>query len=181
MFDEFTVTSTSGPWTGINGLVVVGRSTPRPAAGARMAGGEAAEAVDPAGDAVEELTVSAVAAGGDPLRPAMAVAGVNALPARGFLRLQLDRPMGPDFKVRVDLVDRSGQRFTIWENLGASYFGPSDDVWLNLEDFHVYFWGRCRQDPAFRAQEVDEILLRFECARANEPHVVRLSLLKGRR
>ena len=114
----------------------------------------------------------------DPLRPMMAVARVHGLPSRGFLRLQLDRPMNPDFKVRVDLVDKHGQRFTVWENFGASYWGPRDDVWLGLDDFHVYFWGRCRDVPGFRPQDIDELQLRFYFAQANVPRTVRLSLME---
>jgi hypothetical protein len=110
----------------------------------------------------------------------MAIARVSGLPPRGFLRLQLDRPMGSDFRVRVDLVDRHGQRFTVWENLGASYFGPNDDVWLNLEDFHIYFWGRCSEHPVFRPQDVEEIRLRLYFARANDPRLIRLSFVQKR-
>jgi len=116
----------------------------------------------------------------DPLRPTMAVAGIKGLPQHGFLRLQLDQPMSSDFKVRVDLVDRHGQRFTIWENLGASYYGPRDDVWLNLDDFHVYFWGRCSDQPVFHPEAIEEIQLRLYIARANDPRTVRLTLLKAR-
>jgi hypothetical protein len=111
----------------------------------------------------------------DPLQPTMAIARVRGLPPRGFLRLQLDRPMEAGLKVRMDLIDRLGQRFTIWENLGASYFGRSDDVWLNLADFHIYFWGRCSEHPDFRAQDIEEIRLRCNFMRANDPRMIRLS------
>ena len=114
------------------------------------------------------MKVSVAKPNRDPLWPPLAIARVNGLPLQGFLRLQLDRPMDADFRVRVDLVDRHGQRFTVWENLGASYFGPNDDVWLNLEDFHIYFWGRCSENPVFRPQDVEEIRLRLYFARAND-------------
>jgi hypothetical protein len=126
------------------------------------------------------LKVSVTQLNRDPLFPAMAIARVNGLPPRGFLRLQLDRPMDSAFGVRVDLVDHQGQRFTVWENLGASYFGPSDDVWLNLEDFHIYFWGRCSAHPVFRPQDVEEIRLRLYFTRANDQRSVRLSYWQAR-
>jgi hypothetical protein len=126
------------------------------------------------------LRASVTKLNNDPLWPTMAIARVSGLPPRGFLRLQLDRPMGSDFRVRVDLVDRHGQRFTVWENLGASYFGPNDDVWLNLEDFHIYFWGRCSEHPVFRPQDVEEIRLRLYFARANDPRLIRLSFVQKR-
>ena len=150
--DGENVTSQSGAWVGLNGLHVE-----------ELEGG---------------LRASVDAPNRDPLQPTVAVARVDGLPSRGFLHLKLDQPMDSNFQVRVDLVDRKGQRFAIWENLGASYFGPRDDVWLNLEDFGIYFWGRCTESPILDPAHVEEIRLRCYFNRAHDPRVIRLSLLQ---
>lgn len=113
----------------------------------------------------------------DPLEPTLAAAKLDGLPGEGFLRLQLDRPMGREAKVRLDLIDDQQQRFTIWENLGVDYYGSKDDVWLNLKDFYIYFWGPCSQNPKFDPARVRELQLRFYFAKANDPLTVRLSFL----
>ena len=172
--DGTKVTSKSGAWTGINGLVVrtemSGKEldTQDPESKTRAAGRSLI------------LRVSATKMANDPLWPTMAIARVRGLPPRGLFHLQMDRTMNSDFGVRVDLVDRKGQRFTIWENYGASYFEPREDVWLNLNDFHVYFWGRCSEHPILRPQDVDEIRLRLYFAQANDPRLIRLSLWQAR-
>jgi hypothetical protein len=213
MFHEFTVTSSSGVWTGINGLMVEEESaekqgkTEEGRAGTLKAESGKSEKREPTGqsflqeatEGTERLpasleTVAPVCdrrteialkawvtkAENDPLLPTMAVAGIKGLPPHGFLRLRLDQPVDSGFRVRVDLVDRKGQRFTIWENLGANYYGPGDDVWLNLEDFHVYFWGRCSDRPVFHPEAVEEIQLRFYIARPNDPRTVKLTLMEPR-
>ena len=114
----------------------------------------------------------------DPLHPTMAVAAIQGLPADGFLRVELNRPMSKGATLRVDLVDRTGQRFTIWENFGVSYLRPSADVWLNFKDFGVYFWGRCTESPEFRPEEIEEIQLRFDLATVNAPMDVALSIMR---
>jgi hypothetical protein len=171
--DGTAVTSESGAWKGINGAIVQAQGP-----------GERCKNQDPKSktDVAEPLMLraSVTRLNDDPLWPTMAIARVSGLPPSGFLRLQLDRPMDADFRVRVDLVDRHGQRFTVWENLGASYFGPNDDVWLNLEDFHIYFWGRCSEHPVFRPQDVEEIRLRLYFARVNDPRLIRLSFVQKR-
>jgi hypothetical protein len=170
--DGAAVTSQSGAWTGINGLVVETQGLGHE----RTPWDTASKANHGTGPTV--LKVSSAKSHNDPLSPTIALAKIDGLPLRGFLRLQLDRPMDSDFKMRVDLVDRQGQRFTVWENLGASYFGPRDDVWLNLEDFHIYFWGRCSKRPVFCPADVDEIRLRPYFARANDVRRIRLSLVQ---
>lgn len=97
----------------------------------------------------------------DPLMPQMAFAAVAGLPEDGFLRMKLDRPMAMGRSVRVDLVDAAGQRFCIWENLGQNYFVKSSEIWLNIHDMQVYFWGRCTADPRFNPRRVTEIQLWF--------------------
>jgi hypothetical protein len=142
-----------GPWTPLNGLEVVS---------ATMDGGVFQ---------VERVSQ-------DPLLPVAAVAAVDGLPAKGFLRLQQNRPMTPGVCVRVDLVDKKGQRFCIWENLGMNYARPSTDVWLGMEDFNVFFWGRCGANPRLRPEDVRQIKLRLFFAKANEPVEVKLSFMK---
>jgi hypothetical protein len=170
--DGSVVTSKSGAWTGINGLVV----------NADGFGNRPHNQDLESKTGVEALLVNASLKNlnNDPLFPPVAIARVKGLPQQGFLRLQLDRPMDSDFRIRIDLVDAHGQRFTIWENLGASYFGPRDDVWMNLEDFHIYFWGRCSDHPILSPQNVEEIRLRFYFTRANESRSIRLSFLQPR-
>ena len=113
----------------------------------------------------------------DPLQPTLAAARLDGLPSAGFLRLHLDRPMGREAKVRLDLIDDRQQRFTIWENFGVDYYGSKNDVWLNLKDFHIYFWGPCSENPQFDPARVRELQLRFYFAKANDPLAVRLSFL----
>jgi hypothetical protein len=114
----------------------------------------------------------------DPLSPTLAAARLDGLPSEGFLRLHLDRPMGREAKVRLDLIDDQQQRFTIWENFGVDYYGSKDDVWLNLKDFYIYFWGPCSQTPKFDPARVRELQLRFYFSKPDDPLAVRLSLLK---
>jgi hypothetical protein len=117
----------------------------------------------------------------DPLEPTLAAAKLEGLPREGFLRLRLDRPMGREVKVRLDLIDDQQQRFTIWENFGVDYYGSRDDVWLNLKDFYIYFWGPCSKNPRFDPARVRELQLRFCFAKANDPLNVRLSFLTPKR
>jgi hypothetical protein len=117
----------------------------------------------------------------DPLRPTMAVAALKGLPREGFLRATLDRPMSKNAKLRVDLVDSAGQRFTVWENFGMSYFRPSNEVWLNLKDFGIYFWGRCTGNPVFRPELVEEIQLRVYLAEPEVPMTLALSVMSPKR
>ena len=156
MFPDYRVTSRSGPWLGINGLIV------RTAAAAALSGASV-EAVPPmiAPSSPAELTASINQTENDPLYPPMAVARLTGLPGEGFIRLQLDRPLDRDAKVRVDLVDDEGRRFCIWENFGASYYVTSNEIWLNLADFQNYSWGRTTTDPKLHPSQVTEIQLRF--------------------
>ncbi len=111
----------------------------------------------------------------DPLLPVQAVAAADGLPARGFLRLQLSNPA---VRVRVDLVDTKGQRFAVWENFGMNYARPSSDVWLNLADFNLYFWGHCGADARLHPERIREVQLRFFFTKANDPVEARLSFMK---
>ena len=113
----------------------------------------------------------------DPLVPTMAVAGIDGLPGHGFIRMQLDKPMTKARKVLVVLVDDRGQRYTIWENFGADYYGSRSDIWLNLEDFHADFWGPCSADYRFRPKRIREVHLRFYLDDPGDVVGVRLSLL----
>lgn len=118
---------------------------------------------------------------GDPLRGRQALARVGPLPANGFIRLELERPFGKDFAVGVDLIDRRGQRFTIWENSGVSYFNSKvPEVWLNLRDFQIYFWGRCTDMPVFKPGEVEELQFRFMGNQTDDPRTVKFSVMVPR-
>lgn len=129
----YAISSRSSPWIGLNGLQI-----------------------SPAEKGGWNLAFKGANAEGS---PPMAVARVNGLPWGSFLRLRSDRAFGGDFSVRVDLVDVKGQRFTIFENMGMSYFEIKNEVWLNLKDFHLYFWGASR-DEYFDPSAVREIQVR---------------------
>lgn len=116
----------------------------------------------------------------DPLVPTLAVAAVDGLPAAGFIRLQLDKPMTNECKVLVVLVDDRGQRYSIWENFGADYYGSRSDIWLNLEDFHADFWGPMSADYHFRPERIREVHLRIYLDNPNDPVEVQLTLLKAK-
>ena len=178
--DEHSISSRSGAWTGINGLVVNsdGATGKMAEESGKVERGKSGKRDMRSAECGAVLTAFVQAVDDDPLRPTMAIARVRGLPAHAFLRLQTDRPMDPSFKVRVDLVDKRDQRFTIWENFGASYWGPRDDVWLSLDDFHVYFWGRCTEAPVLHAEEIREIRLRFYFAKADDRRTVRLTLFE---
>ena len=154
------VSGQSGPWAASNGLHV--------------------ESL-PDRDRSTRLRTWVEGVSGDPLRPYMAAAPIRGLPPKGFLRVVLDRPLNPNARVRVDLIDRKGQRFTIWENLGSSYFRPAGETWLNLEDFGVYFWGRCSPQPVFRPDQIEEIQLRFFPNQPQTPMEVAISVMQTSR
>jgi hypothetical protein len=154
-FAEYRVGETSGAWTTVNRLQIQ-----------KVEGGATrfwTEAVE-----------------NDPLQPTMAVARLNGLPAEGFIRMHLDRPMDRNTQVRVDLVDDAGQRFCIWENFGRSYARPWEDVWLNLRDFGLYIWSRATSRPEFRPERVREIQLRFYFAQAKDPIEVGFTLMRAK-
>lgn len=95
--------------------------------------------------------------------PSMAAASLpKGLPEHGWLRVAM-RELGPvGARVRVDLVDKDGRRFTQWENLGQARGLPaSAPRWLNLVDFHPYAWGRLDERRRLRPKDVREIQLRF--------------------
>lgn len=138
-YPDYSVSDRAGPWVGINGVKVEAPT----ATGARFR--------------VTQVTGDP---GGDPFYPPMAIASLHGLPREGFLVVKPDR-VPTDLVARVDFVDTAGQRFTIWENLGQSYTAPRKDLWLNLHDFHVYFWGHCTDDPRFRPENVRQMQLRF--------------------
>lgn len=141
-----------GPWSTMNGLV--GRAL---------------------ADGSYEFAVENVV--GDPLYSTMAMAQVNGLPREGLLRVKFDRALQDAKKLRVILVDGEGRRFTVWENCGVDYYGPQDELRLDVRDFHPYAWGKV--DTKFRIEpaSIREVQLRFYFAKANDPLAVRLSWL----
>jgi hypothetical protein len=155
-----------GVWTTINGV----RGEARSSEGGRR---KAEAEVSQASFWVEKEST-------DPLFPAMAVASIKGLPAFGFIRLLLDKPMTKDRKVLVVLVDDRGQRYTIWENFGADYYGSRSDIWLNLEDFHADFWGRMSADYQFRPERIREVHLRLYLETPMDKVGVKLTLLRAK-
>jgi hypothetical protein len=144
--EPFQVTSQEGPWLGLNGVKVTG-------------GGTAKESLS------QPRVFEIVNPPRDPRVPPMAVTRVAGLPdsADGFLRLSSADVDKAAVGIRVDLVDKHGQRFSISENFGRNRFRyrDGDDVYLAYRDFHIYQWGRCAENPGFHPADVREIQLRF--------------------
>jgi hypothetical protein len=116
----------------------------------------------------------------DPRFPPMAVTKVNGLPAvaNGFFRIRA--PAGEILKnsIRLDLVDKHGQRFSIAENFGQNRFKPYlRKNLLAYKDFHLYAWGRCTDDPRFRPEDIREIQLRFYGSPHDDPVQLRLDVV----
>ncbi len=117
----------------------------------------------------------------DSLVPQYVAAKVAGLPSSGFIRVKADRAIGlPDEVFRVDLVDVRGRRFTIWENFGISYTESSDELWLNIADFHLYGWGRTEGDPKLNPVEVREIHLRTYLGKTGQPLHLQISCWQPR-
>ncbi len=115
----------------------------------------------------------------DAVTPPMAVAATPAgLPGLipGFLRLRVINPAGGDPPlVRVDLVDRDGQRWSLVENFGRNYFrDEGDTVLLGYADFHPWVFGRVHPFSPFDPAAIREIQLRFVGAGASKAYRVRL-------
>jgi hypothetical protein len=159
IYADYKKTDAAGPWVGINGVKVEKAS----ATGAQFR--------------VSELTGDPA---GDPLYPPMAIAALSGLPRDGFLVVKPDHTMNADLAVRVDLVDKKGERFTIWENFGQSYSAPRRNLWLNLHDFHAYFWGRCPDGSSFHPGDVREMQLRFYSSVAGAAIRLDFSLAQAR-
>jgi len=99
----------------------------------------------------------------DPEFPPIAAAKVSGgLPDLGWIRVAV-RELGPvGVRVRVDLVDEEGRRFTQWENMGEVRGLPANAPrWLNLLDFHPYAWGKLDKQRRLIPAKVREIQLRF--------------------
>jgi hypothetical protein len=118
----------------------------------------------------------------DPLSPPMAIARLpQGLPAarNGYLRVQARDANGRPAAVRVDVIDRDGERFTIVENLGRTPGAPTGDtVWLGYADLHPWVFGRCRPGARFDPARAREIQLRFCEAGAGKEFQVRLDAVE---
>jgi hypothetical protein len=118
----------------------------------------------------------------DPLSPPMAIARLpRGLPAArdGYLRVQARDANGRPAAVRVDVIDRDGERFSIVENLGRTPGAPTGDiVWLGYADFHPWVFGRCRPDAKFDPARAREIQLRFCDAGTGKEFQIRLDAVE---
>lgn len=138
---DYHLTSQGDTWTGVNGVTVSSGS---------------------ATNLAFTVTDPHASENSDPLYLPMAVAAVNGLPAHGFLVIKWGELPHAGHQVRVDLVDDAGQRFSIWENLGRSYYEPrATETWLNVDDFGLFFWGHCSLYPKLHPGRVREVQLRF--------------------
>jgi len=161
--EPFEVSSGSGPWIGVNGVELA----PPPGA-----------AND--GDLSRPLQLTVSGPQKDIRCPPMAITKIDGLPkaADAFLRLRIPRPASLQNAVRVDLVDKQGQRFSIIENLGDDWFDPDRrEIFLSYEDFHISSWGRCTATPVFRPEDIREIQLRIYPAPSPSPLLVQLDVL----
>lgn len=131
------LTSVRGPWRGVNGVEVMSDSGEKAIASFRIMAPKA-----------------------HPLQPPGAVAGVQGLPGDGFLRVTTDQEFQVFRRVRLDLIDDRGQRFTIWENGGFDYQGDRRELWLSFEDLHLYFWGRATPRPRFDPTRIVQLQIR---------------------
>ncbi|MGH8047103.1 MAG: hypothetical protein ACREKL_07645 [Chthoniobacterales bacterium] len=156
------VTSRQGPWIGLNGVRV------------EPTGGSDTKSL------AEPWTFDVAGPSDDPTMPPMAVTAVEGLPEvkNGFLRLRLPRTFPISMGIRVDLVDRLGQRFSISENLGRNWLKPDPRlIYLSYEDFHIYPWGRCTDEPVFEPSAIREIQFRFFPPRAGARVAVLLDVV----
>lgn len=115
-----------------------------------------------------------------PLSAPLISVRVAGLPDADFLRVTADRPMGDNRRVRLDLVDDRGQRFSIWENGGFEYFERSGELWLSLRDIHPFFWGRATSRFRFEPSRIVELQLRPYVADPAEVMTVRVEAAKAR-
>ncbi len=132
------VTSASGPWRGRNGVDIVNASES-----------------DVSG--IFKVTTSQA----HPMQPPSVAVRLQGLPEDGLLLVRADQPLVPWRRVRVDLFDDRGQRYTQWENGGMDYHGDGSEMWLSLRDFHIYFWGVTTADYRFDPKRIVELQLRF--------------------
>lgn len=132
------VTSASGPWRGRNGVEIVSASE-RDVSG------------------VFKVTAPQT----HPMQPPSVAVRLAGLPEDGLLLVRSNQPLVPWRRVRVDLFDDRGQRYTQWENGGMDYHGDGSEMWLSLRDFHIYFWGVTTADYRFDPKRIVELQLRF--------------------
>ena len=158
-YDVNNIISSAGSWIGINGLVL---SAHHEGLG-------------------EVLRASLQAKEKDPLFPPMAIARVNGLPENAFIRIQTSYVSNGSSGLRVDLLTDSGARYTVWENLGANYFRPSSDIWLNLRDFGQLFGGTGEPKFNLDPSTVKEMQIRyyFSKAPAKSENIISIWIPKG--
>jgi hypothetical protein len=160
----YEVTDACGPWLALNGLKVrTLEGSPDPEKSGDLSNG--LFSLDPTYESSE---------------PPMAIARVDGLPASDFLRLRTSGILGKEFSVRVDLIDERGERFTVFEH-GAHNPGHPRKLWLNWQDFQLYFWGHYphRLHP-LDLGSVCEVQLRFQFQKTAQPIRVRLDAMRPR-
>lgn len=156
--EPYSVTSERGVWTGLNGVRVLGDA-----------------------HSIGEFTKFSIPGRlSDPRLPPMAVTRVNGLKAvpNGFLHLRTGPESDFHVRIRVDLIDKNGQRFSIYENFGKNLFlYQLNDTYLGFDDFQLYVFGRCLEKPVFRPEDIREIQLRFFTQAPSKSVVVRLDVV----
>jgi len=163
--ESFEGLSAGGPWIGVNDVAV-----------ADGGGG-------PSRDLAETSRFTVRRGQTDPRLPPMAVTRVHGLPEieDGFLRVRIGESEKYVGSVRVDLVDRFGQRFSVAESLGQNRFRPdAHETFLAYKDLHLYAWGRCTRQPRFNPRDVREIQLRFFPEQAVSEFAITIDVVGGR-
>jgi len=94
-----------------------------------------------------------------------------------MLQIRSSQFLGQQSEVRVDLLDHTGRRFTIYENQGRPDFRDRKVVRLPIRDFHLFGWGKVHPG-ALEPRHIREIQLRPRFIRPlNEPVIFQINLL----
>ena len=118
----------------------------------------------------------------DPRLPPTAITKLDGLPEGddAFLRLRYLKGSSSAGGIRVDLVDDLGQRFSVAENLGRSWYrSRPNEVLFSYQDFNLYAFGRISERPVFRPEAIREIQLRFYPVVQLADYRVRLDVVKA--
>ena len=116
---------------------------------------------------------------GDPLAPPLAASIIQGLPRDGFIRLErVPGGAGGPFRVRVDLIDDIGERYSIWEEAGVPFDAAGKDSWLRLGDMSPFFWGKCVPAKQYDSSRIREIQLRIYPTTRRQLIRLKLSVVK---
>jgi hypothetical protein len=165
----YSITSRSGSWLGINGVVIASQS-------------ECSQNINGVDSLSGDFSLSESSRVFDKISPPVAVTRVNGLPTakNAFLRIRGNSATSTRF--RLDLVDDKGQRFSIPEWFGMNRFSPTpNEILLSYDDFHLHSFGRSTEKPFFDPSAIREIQLRFYMISKAKPATVELDVVANQR